>query len=123
MYVNTKNLSTGIRYTDFTWFHTPRSFNILNQIKKSISTVHGKTDWFQIGEGVRQGSILSPWLFKLCAEYIMWNARRNEAHTGIKIAGRNINILRYADYTALMAEYEEELKSLLMKVKESEKLA
>ena len=53
----------------------------------------------------------------------MWNARRNEAHTGIKIAGRNINILRYADYTALMAEYEEELKSLLMKVKESEKLA
>ena len=67
--------------------------------------------------------MLSPCLFNLCAEYIMWNARLNEAYTGIKIARRNINILRYADDTALMAESEEELKSLLMKVKESEKLA
>ena len=124
MYVNTKNLSTVIRYTDFTWFQTPRSFNILNQIKKSIRTAHGKTGWFQIGEGVRQGCILSPCLFKLCAEYIMRNAGLEEAQDEIKIAGRNINNLRYADDTTLMAESEEELKSFLMKVKEeSETLA
>ena len=124
MYVNTKNLSTVIRYTDFTWFQTPRSFNILKQIKKSIRTVHGKTGWFQIGEGVRQGCILSPCLFKLCAEYIMRNAGLEEAQDEIKIAGRNINNLRYADDTTLMAESEEELKSFLMKVKEeSETLA
>ena len=124
MYVNTKNLSTVIRYTDFTWFQTPRSFNILNQIKNSIRTAHGKTGWFQIGEGVRQGCILSPCLFKLCAEYIMRNAGLEEAQDEIKIAGRNINNLRYADDTTLMAESEEELKSFLMKVKEeSETLA
>ena len=83
---------------------------------------HEMTGWFQIGKGVRQGCILSPWLFNLYAEYIMQNARLNEAQAEIKIAGRNINNLRYADDTTLMAE-SEELKSLLMKVKEeSEKV-
>ena len=76
-----------------------------------------QTDWFQIGKGVRQGCILSLCLFNLYAEYIMWNARLDEAQAGIKIARRNINNLRYADDTTLMAESEEELKSLLMKVK------
>ena len=83
----------------------------------------GTTDWFQIGKGVRQGCISSPCLFNLYAEYIMRNAGLEEAQAGIKIAGRNINNLRYADDTTLMAEREEELKSLLMKVKEeSEKV-
>ena len=81
------------------------------------------TDWFQIGKGVHQGCILSPCLFDLYAEHIMRNARLEEAQAGIKIAGRNINNFRYADDTTLMAESEEELKSLLMKVKEeSEKV-
>ena len=85
---------------------------------------HGTTDWCQIGKGVRQGCILSPCLFNLYAEYIMRNTGLEEAHAGIKIASRNINNLRHADDTTLMAESEEELKSLLMKVKEeSEKLA
>ena len=75
-------------------------------------------DWFKIGKGVRQGCILSPCLFNLYAEYIMWNAGLEEAQAGIKIAVRNINNLRYADDTTLMAESLEELKSLLMKVKE-----
>ena len=79
---------------------------------------HGTTDWFQIGKGVHGGCILSPYLFNLYAEYIMRNAGLEEAQAGIKIAGRNINHLRYADNTTLMAESEEELKSLLMKVKE-----
>ena len=84
---------------------------------------HGKTDWFQIGKGVHQGCILSPCLFNFYAEYIMGNAGLDEAQAGIKIAGRNINNLRYVDDTTLMAEREEELKSLLMKVKEeSEKV-
>jgi len=83
----------------------------------TVRTGHGTTDWFQIGKGVYQGCILSPCLFNLCAEYIMRNAGL-EAQAGIKIAGRNINNLRYADDTTLMAESEEELKSLLMKVKE-----
>ena len=78
----------------------------------------GTTNWFQIGKGVCQGCILSPCLFNLYAEYIMCNVRLDEAQTGIKIAGRNINNLRYAVDTTLMAESEEELKSLLMKVKE-----
>ena len=89
----------------------------------TVRTGHGKTDCFQIGKGVRQGCILSPCLFNLCAEYIMRNAGLEEAQAGIKIAGRNINNLRYADDTTLMAESEEELKSFLMKVKvESEKV-
>ena len=86
-------------------------------------TVHGTTDWFQIGKGVRQGCILSPCLFNFYAEYIMWNAWLAETQGEIKIARRNISNLRYVDNTALMAESEEELKSLLMKVKEeSEKV-
>ena len=86
-------------------------------------TGHETTDWFQIGKGVHLGCILSPYLFNLYAEYIMRNAGLEEAQAGIKIAGRNINNLRYADDTTLMAESEEELKSLLMKVKEeSEKV-
>ena len=89
----------------------------------TVRTGHGTTDWFQIGKGVSQGCILSPCLFNLYAEYIMRNAGVEEAQAGIKIAGRNINNLRYADDTTLMVESEEELKSLLMKVKEeSEKL-
>ena len=83
-----------------------------------VRTGHGPTDWFQIGKGVGQGCILSPCLFNLYAEYIMRNAGLEEAQAGINIAGRNINNLRYADDTTLMAESEEELKSLLMKVKE-----
>ena len=89
----------------------------------TVRTGHGATDWFQIGKGVRQGCILSPCLFNSYAEYIMKNAGLEEAQAGIKIAGRNINNLRYADDTTLMAESEEEQKSLLMKVKEeSEKV-
>ena len=89
----------------------------------TVRTGHGTTDWFQIGKGVWQGCVLSPCLFNLYAEYIMRNFGLEEAQDGIKIAGRNINNLRYADGTTLMAESEEELKSLLMKVKEeSEKV-
>ena len=80
-------------------------------------------DWFQIGKGVRQGCILSPCLFNLYAEYIMWNAGLDEAQAGIKIARRNINNLRQADDTTIMAESEEELKSLLMRVKEESEKA
>ena len=89
----------------------------------TVRSGHGTTDWFQIGKGVRQGCILSPYLFNLYAEYITRNAVLDEAQAGSKIARRNINNLRYADDTTLMAESEEELKSLLMKVKEeSEKV-
>ena len=84
----------------------------------AVRTGHGTTDWFQIGKGVCQGCILSPCLFNLYAEYTMRNAGLEETPAGVKIAGRNINHLRYADDTTLMAESEEELKSLLMKVKE-----
>ena len=88
-----------------------------------VRTLHGTKDWLKIGKGVRQGCILSPCLFNLCAEYIMRNAGLHETQGRIKIAGRNINNLRYADDTTLMAESEEELKSLLIKVKEeSEKV-
>ena len=88
-----------------------------------VRTGHGTTDWFQMGKGVHQGCILSPCLFNLYAEYIMRNAGLEEAQAGIKIAGRNINHLRYADDTTLMAESKEERKSPLMKVKEeSEKV-
>ena len=89
----------------------------------TVRTGHGTTDWFQIGKGVHQGCTLSPCLFNLYEEYIMRNAGLEEAQAGIKIAGRNIHNLRYADDTSLMAETEEELKILLMKVKEeSEKV-
>ena len=89
----------------------------------TVRTGHETTEWFQIGQGVRQGCILSPCLFNLHAEYIMRNAGLEEAQAEIKIAGRNINNLRYADDTTLMAESEEELKSLLMKVKEERRKA
>ena len=85
----------------------------------TVTTERGTTDWFQIGKGVCQGYVLSPCLFNLNAEYIMWNARLDEAQAGIKfLQGENLNNLRYADDTTLMAENKEELKSLLMKVKE-----
>ena len=97
--------------------------NLYANQEATVRTGHGTTDWFQIGKGVRQSCILSPCLFNFYAEYIMRNAGLDEAHTGIKTAGRNINNLRYADDTTLMADSEEELKSLLMKVKEeSEKV-
>ena len=96
--------------------------NLYADQEATVRTGHGTTDWLQIGKGVRQGCILSPCLFNLYAEYIMRNAGLEETQAGIKIAGKNINHLRYADDT-LMAESEEELKSLLMKVKEeNEKL-
>ena len=84
----------------------------------TVRTRCGTMNWFQIGKGVHQGCILSPCLFNLCAEYIMQNARPVEAQAGIKIARRNINNLKYADYTTLMAERKEDLKSLLMRVSE-----
>ena len=97
--------------------------NLYSSQKMTVRTGHGTTDWFQIGKGVCQGCILSPCLFNFHAEYIMQNAGLDEAQAGIKIAGRNINNLRYTDNTTLMAESEEEQKSLLMKVKEeSEKV-
>ena len=92
--------------------------NIYAGQEVTVRTGHETTDWFQIGKGVRQGCILSPCSFNLCAENIMRNAGLEEAQARIKIAGRNINNLRYADDTTLMAEGEEELKSLWMKVKE-----
>ena len=87
----------------------------------TVRTAYGTMDWFQIAKGVHQGCILSPCWFSLCEEYIIWNAGLDEAQAGIKVAGRNINNLAYADDTTLMAENEEELKSLLMKVKEESK--
>ena len=89
----------------------------------TVRTGHGTTDWFQIGKGVRQSCILSPCLFNFCAEYIMRNARLDESQAGIKIAGRNISNLRYTNNTILMAESKEELKSLLMRVKEESEKA
>ena len=88
----------------------------------TLRTGHGTVDWFQIRKGVHQGCMLSPYLFNFYAEYIMRNAGLDQAQVGIEIARRNTNNLRYADDTTLMAESEEELKSLLMKVKESEKV-
>src|SRR5574340_1120231 len=97
--------------------------NLYARQEATVRTGHGTIDWFQIGKGVRQGYILSPCLFNFYAEYIMRNTGLEETQAGIKIAGRNINNLRYADDTTLIAESEEELKSLLMKVKvESEKV-
>ena len=97
--------------------------NLFAGKEATVRTGHGTTDWFQIGKGIHQGYILSPCLFNLCAKHIMQNPGLDEAQAEIKIARRNINHLRYADDTTLMAESEEELKSLLMKVKEdSEKV-
>ena len=97
--------------------------NLYADQEATVRTLHGTTDWFKIWKGVRQGCILSPCLFNLYAEYIIRNARLDEVQAGIKTAGRNINNLRYADDTTLMAEREEELKSLLMKVKEESEKA
>ena len=92
--------------------------NLYANQEAKFRTGHGRADWFQIGKGVCDGSILSPCLFNLYAQYIMRNTGLDEAQAGIKTARRNINHLRYADDTTLMAESEEELKNLLMKVKE-----
>ena len=92
--------------------------NLCTGQEAAVRTAHGTTDWFQIGKGVPQGCILSPCLFNSYAEYIMRNAGLEEAQAGIKISWRNTNNLRYTDDTSIMAESEEELKSLLMKVKE-----
>ena len=104
----------------------PHDLHVEKPVSRSGSnsrTGHGIIDWFQIGKGIRQGCILPPSLFNFYAEYIMRNIGLDEAQAGLKIARRNINNLRYADDTTLMAESEEELKSLLMKVKEeSEKV-
>ena len=98
--------------------------NLYADQEATVRTRHGTIDWFQIGKGVRQGCILSPCLFSFYAEYIIRYAGLDEAQAGIKISGRNINNFKYAEDTTLMAESEEELKSLLMKVKEdSEKVA
>ena len=103
--------------------HNSKSPMYPNVQEATVRNGHGTTDWFQIGKEICQGSILSPCLFNLYAEYIMRKSGLEEAQAGIKIAGRNINNLRYADDTILVAESEEELKSLLMKVKEeSEKV-
>ena len=97
--------------------------NLYSGQEATVRTGHGTTDWFQVGKGVRQGCILSPCLFNLYAEYLVRNAQLDEAQAGINIVRRNINNFRYANDTTLMAESEEELKSLLMKVKvESEKV-
>ena len=104
--------------------HTCLLRNLYAGQEATVRTGHGTTDWFQIGAGVHQGCTVSPCLFNLHAEYIMHNAGLDEAQAGIKVAWRNINNLRYADDTTVMAESKEELKSLFMKVKEeSEKMA
>ena len=95
--------------------------NLYPSQEATVRTGHGTTDWFQIGKGVRQGCILSPCLFNLYAEYIMRNTRLEEAQAGIQTARKNINNLRYANGTTFMAESEEELRSLLMNVKEEDK--
>ena len=97
--------------------------NLYGGQEAAVRPRHGKTDWLQIGKGVLQGCILSPCLFHFCAEYIMRNAGPEETQAGIKIAERNINTLRYADDTTIMAESEEELNSLLMRVKEESEKA
>ena len=115
MNVNVKSLS------HFRLFATCLLRNLYAGQEATVRTGHGTTDWLQRGKGVCQGCILSPCLFNLYAEYIMRNAGLEEAQAGIKIAGRNINKLRYADDTTLMAESEEDLKSLLIRVKEESK--
>ena len=98
--------------------HLTCLLRILYAGQEAIARIlHGKMNWFQIGKEIQQGCTLSPYLFNLYAEYIMWNAGLDEAQAGIKTAGKNLNNLRYADDTTLMAQSEEELKSLLMKVK------
>ena len=113
----------GILEYQTTWYIFCLLRNLYAGQEATVRIEHETKDWFQLGKGVRQGCILSPCLFNLYAEYIIRNAGLEKAQAAIKIAGRNINNLRYADDTTLMAESEEELKSLLMKVKkESEKV-
>ena len=107
-----------ILYPTHSFYTAP---NLYAGQEATVRTRHGTTDWLNFGKGVHQGCILSPCLFNFYAEYILPNAGRHKAQAGIKIAGRNINNLRYADDITLNAENKEELKSLLMKVKESEK--
>ena len=126
-YVDTTNcgkfLKRGEYLTSLAYHLTSLLRNLYAGQETTVRTRHGTTDWFQVGKVVHQGRILSPCLFKLYAEYIMRNTGLDEAQAGIKTARRNINNLRYADDTNIMAESEEELKSLLMKVKEeSEKV-
>ena len=112
------------KYLQETWIPDHQTHHLRNLYagqEATVSTGHGTKDWFQIGKEVCQGCILSPCLFNLYGEYTMKNAGLEEAQAGIKIAGRNINNLRYADDTTLMAQSGEELKSLLMKVKEESK--
>ena len=120
-----KELLPGLQTATFSVSLNSKEGNHLFHVSsyKGTNFGHGTANWFQIGKGVRQGCILSPYLFNLYAEYIMRNSGLDEAQAGIKIAGRNINNLRYADDTTLMAESKEALNSLLMKVKkESEKV-
>ena len=107
-------LKLQLQHQSFQWIFRTNFLlrNLYAGQEATVRTGHGTTDWFQIGKGVRQGCILSPCLFNLYTEYIMRNGGLEEAQVGIKIAGRNINNLRYADDTTLMAESEEELKSL-----------
>ena len=122
-YVDQNKLWQILKEMEIADYHICLQRNLYASQEATVRTGHGTTDWFHIGKGVCQGYILSPCLFNLYAEYIMRNAGLDEAQAGIKIAGRNSNNLRYADDTTLMAEREEELKSLLMKVKEdSEKV-
>ena len=114
-------LKPGLQNFDHYFMHlTCLLRNLYASQEATVRTGHGTTDWFKIGKGVHKGCILPPCLLNFYAEYIMRNAGLDEAQAGIKISGRNINNLRYADDTTLMAESEEELKSLLMKVKEEE---
>ena len=118
MYLHSKASSQN-QYIKYNLYHqTCLLRNLYAGQEAIVRSGHGTTDWFQIGKGVRQGCILSPCLFNLYAEYIMRNAGLEETQAGIKIAGRNINHLRYADNTTLMAESKDEQKRLLMKVKE-----
>ena len=111
-------LEEALSTTNLTNLESSMKRNLYAGQEATVRTGHGTIDWFQIGKGIHQGCILSPCLFNLYAEYIMRNAGLEEAQAGIKVARRNLNNLRYADVTTLMAESEEELKSLLMKVKE-----
>ena len=118
----TTNAGNSSRYGNTRRSYLSSEKSVCGSRNKTVRTGHGTMGWFQIGKGIRQGCILSPCLFNLCAEYIMRNAGQEEAQAGIKVAGRNINNFRYADDTTLMAESEEELKSLLMTVREEWKV-
>ena len=123
MSANLENSAVAAGLEQVSFHSNPKERQCQRMLKATVRTGHGTTDWFQIGKGVCQGCILSPCLFNLYVEYIMRNPGLEETQAGIKIARGNINHLSYADNTILMAESEEELKSLLMKVKEkSEKV-